>query len=109
MSKSFLFGDGDWECPWYQYDAGVVKEVSQDALDFLQQTIGLHGTFHDQHGFIVDFKHWDAMLRYVDWCEQEKTDVLFHLDQIAQGSLYYKELATTKMESFMKAAEAAKR
>jgi hypothetical protein len=44
-----LFGEGDWENPWHQYDDGQVKEVCKDALDFCQHTVGLYGPFHDQH------------------------------------------------------------
>jgi hypothetical protein len=107
MPTHLLFGPGDWECPWFQYDAGIVKEVSQDALDFIQQTVGLHGPYHDQHGYMVDMKTWDALVKYIAWCDEQSIDFLFHVDQLSKGDTYYRVAATAKMEAFMKASEAA--
>ena len=104
MSVS-LFGEGDWENPWHQYHDGQVKEVSKDALDFCQQTVGLYGPFHDQWGYMVDTKVWDALNRYVEWCKDESIDFLFHVDQLCKGAPYYTKLATAKMEGFMAAAD----
>ena len=79
-----LFGEGDWEHPWRQYDDGQVKEVCKDALDFCQRTVGLYGPFHDQRGYMVDTQVWDALKRYVEWCKDESIDFLFHVDQLVQ-------------------------
>jgi hypothetical protein len=104
MSVS-LFGEGDWENPWHQHHDGQVKEVSKDALDFCQQAVGLYGPFHDQWGYMVDTKVWDALNRYVEWCRDESIDFLSHVDQLCKGDPYYTKLATAKMEGFMAAAE----
>ena len=101
MSLNVLFGNGDWERPWYQYDNGTVKEVSQDALDFLHKTVGLHGLYHDQHGYIVDMKLWAGIVQYVRWCIDENTDFLFHVDMVQQGDDFYTALATAKMSSLV--------
>ena len=82
--------------------------MSQDALDFVKDTVGLFGPYHEQHGFLIDMKVWDAVVKYTAWCQEENTDFLFHVDMITKGDLAYIALATAKMKAFMEAAEACK-
>lgn len=108
MSHSVLFGPGNRDCPWYQFDAGIAKEVSEDALEFVLHTVGLYGLHQDHIGYMVDMKVWDALLQYIAWCKQENLDFLFHVDMIANGDSHYQDLSSSKMKALMKSAEVAK-
>ena len=103
---SVLFGDSNWEkFPWYQYDCCKVRQVDQAALDFLHMTIGLHGDLHDEHGYIVDMDSFAALVRNVHWCHEQKLDFLCHVAMVQEGDAYYTELATSKLNDFLKATK----
>jgi hypothetical protein len=97
-----LFGESTWaDEPWFQYDAGQVKEVSDAALAFLHYTIGLHGLLHDQHGYIVDMDSWSALVQYVRWCDEQNLDFLFHCGKLEEGDPFYTQLATSKLQGYL--------
>ena len=101
-SLSVLWGVSNMgNLPWFQYDAGEVKEASYEALDFLHRTRGLHGLLHDQHGYIVDMDSWSALVQYVQWCEEQKTDFLFHWGKVHEDDPYYLALANAKLNKFL--------
>ena len=100
-ATSMLFGDSHFDVPWFQYDSGEIREVSQCALDFLSNTIGLHGELHDQHGYIVDMASWSALKQYLHWCTEQNIDFMFHADKILEGDFYYKCLGTNTMEQLL--------
>ena len=95
-----LFGPGNWDCPWHQYFKCEVKELGHDALQFLHCTVGLSGTFHDDHGWMIDTQLWCALVKYIKWCQEEKVDFLFHVDKVMEGDEYYICLASTTMKKF---------
>lgn len=104
---SFLFGESLWgDEPRFQFDATVAKEVNHAALSFLHSTIGLSGTFHDQHGWMVDMDAWSALRQYIQWCIDGQMDFLWHAHQVSIDDEFYMALATRRMRSFLdKAAD----
>ncbi len=102
---SVLWGESFYgDEPWYQYDATIVTEVSQCACSFLHATIGIQGTFHDQHGWIVDMPYWSALRQYVQWCIDGDMDFLWHAEQVSEGDVYYTQLAVKQMTIFLNRA-----
>ena len=102
---SFLWGESFYgDEPWYQYDATIVKEVSHCACSFLHATIGLQGTFHDQHGWIVDMNYWSALRQYVQWCIDGGMDFMWHAQQVGEGDEHYTQLAIKQMTIFLNRA-----
>jgi len=98
--SSLIFGDSNWgEDPWYQWDATEVKEASNDALSFLQQTIGLHGTYHDGHGWMVDMDSWVALREYVQIGIDNGEDFLLHVDKVTEDDPAFCQMANNRMEA----------
>lgn len=98
--SSLLFGASNWgDDPWYQYDVKAeVKEVSHDALIFLQQTIGLHGTYHDGHGWMVDMDSWSALRQYVQLCLDNGEEFLLHVEKVIETDPAFCEMAMKRMK-----------
>jgi hypothetical protein len=111
-ATSLLFGESDsyWlgTEPWYQYDCGEIKQVSQIAMDFISNTIGLHGDKHDQHGWIINLATWAALTQYVRWCDEQGLDFLFHASMINEGDATYQELCTKQMQKLLDQAQQLK-
>ena len=98
---ALLYGDSNWVTePWFQYDCTVAKEVSHDALTFLHATFGLHGDFHDQHGWLVDMDSWAALKMYVQTCVDNNECFELHLTKVADHDAFYVVLATSRTEEF---------
>jgi hypothetical protein len=96
-----LFGAGDGLGePWHAYHNCICKEVSQITLDFLQSTVGVHGSWHDTNGWCIDLTLWSALLQYVNWCVSEKLDFSYHVSQVLEGDVYYSRLAYIKLIEF---------
>lgn len=106
---ALLYGESIWgDDPWFQYDCTVAKEVSHDALQFLHNTLGLHGDFHDQHGWLVDMDSWAALRMYVQACLDNNEPFEVHLDKVVENDTYYVALATVRMEAFLAKVQASK-
>ena len=104
-----LYGDSNWVSePWFQYDSSVAKEVSHDALSFLQATLGLHGDFHDQHGWLLDMDSWAALRMYVQTCVDNNESFEFHLTKVCDDDPFYVALAISRMTEFLSKVQAVK-
>jgi hypothetical protein len=103
VSVESLFGNGDGHFePWHQFHKCECKEVSQATLDFLHDTVGLQGEFHDGHGtYIIDMNLWRALLQYVCWCNDEQLDFYFHAWKVQDGDEFYIRMVAEKLRLFM--------
>jgi len=96
-----LFGPGDGTAqPWHQWHKCQCMEVRQDIVDFLRNVTILHGSWHDTHGWVIDFELWAALLQYVRWCEEQKLDFNLHVSQVLQDDGYYTSLAIAKFAEY---------
>jgi hypothetical protein len=96
-----LFGPGDGMSePWHQYHKCECKEVAHFIVDFLHCTAGLDGEKHDSHGWIIDFKLWSGLMKYIRWCEDEKLDFMFHVSRVQEGDSFYISRVCSKFEEF---------
>lgn len=96
-----LFGPGDGHSePWHAYHNCICREVNQATCDFLHNTVGLFGDFHDTNGWMIAMPVWNALLQYVHWCQDQQADFAFHVAQVQEGDLYYRQLAVAKLEQF---------
>lgn len=106
---SWFFGDSYWgDDPWYQYDATEAKQVSHACLDFLHTTVGLYGTYHDHHGWLIDMDLWAALKLYVQHCIDNQEDFLFHTRMVEGDDLAYMVLATKRMSEFLNKVKSVK-
>lgn len=106
---ALLHGESHWgEDPWFQYDCTVAKEVSHDALQFICHTVGLHGDYHDQHGWLVDMDSWAALRMYAQPCVDNNEQFEVHLNKVAEDDAFYVALATARMEACLAKVKAAK-
>ena len=102
----FLFGPSFDDLPWHQYHRCEVREVSAATLVFLNHTVGLFGTYHDENGWIVNHTLWAALMKYVQWCIDSQCDFKYHVQMVVEEcDLFYTTMATTRMESFMDSSE----
>ena len=92
-------GDGHFE-PWHAYHKCECKEINQSTCDFLHDTLGLYGDWHDTNGWIISLPLWNALVQYVRWCEEQKTDFKFHIAKVQEGDEYYRQLACAKLTEF---------
>jgi hypothetical protein len=99
MASLFGPGDGVSEA-WHQFHMCTCKEVNQATVDFLHSTVVLAGSWHDNHGWVIDMSSWSALLQYVHWCTEQQVDIHYHMDQVKSGDEYYVSLATRKMSEF---------
>jgi len=99
IESLFGYGDGLSE-PWHQFYKCECKEVSQETVDFLHCTAGIHGDKHPMHGWIIDMKLWSALLQYLSWCADEQLDYRFHVDRVQEGDEYYIRMVFEKLKLF---------
>ena len=96
-----LFGTGDgFSEPWHAYHLCTCKELNQGTIDFLAATAGVHGTWHDTHGWLLDMSLWTALLKYIQWCDEQQLDFKYQMEQVLNDDLYYVRLVEKKLEEF---------
>ena len=97
-----LFGAGDgMSDPWHAYYECQSKEVSQETLNFLHDTAGLRGTWHESNGcWMLDLSLWAALLQYIGWCHDKQLDFKWHVTQVSKADPYYCTLVSAKMAEF---------
>lgn len=97
-----LFGEGDGISePWHAYHKCICREVNQSTLDFLHLATGsLEGFWHDSNGWILDLSLWNALVLYVQWCNDNQLDFQHHISQVLDGDVYYTKFVGSKLTEF---------
>ena len=97
-----LFGKGDGIAePWYGYYQCDLRELSQETVNFIHDTVGLCGSWHDgQSCWVIDMKTWTAIQKFVHWCGEQKLDITHHVSEVNAGSDYYVKLVAAKLKEF---------